>query len=174
MSQTDENLAIANYEARKKAQKRYNASEKGKVARKTYLSSAGAKERQKQAMTKYQQLNPKGKASNILQKMKHNSKKRGHEWSDSWWSVEQIENIIINGKCEQSGLPFQLRVNTEKQKNNRNPFAPSPDRKDLTKGYEPSNVQWVLWIFNVMKNTFDDVDVEIFLKAMKNKQRGTL
>jgi hypothetical protein len=172
MSQTDENLAIANYEARKKAQKRYNASEKGKVATEKYRSSQGAKERHKQTMLKYQSLNPRGKAAAVLGHMKNSSKKRGHAWSDSWWSVEQIEDIIVNGKCEQSGLPFQLRLNTKEQKHRRNPFAPSPDRKDLTKGYEPSNVQWVLWIFNVMKNTFDDVDVDVFLNAMKNKQRG--
>jgi len=172
MSQTDENLAIANYEARKKAQKRYNASEKGKAARKTYLSSIKGKEKTAKMMSNYQQLNPKGKARNILEKMKYNSKKRGHEWSDLWWSLEKIEDIIVNGKCEQSGLPFQLRANTKEQKYNRNPFSPSPDRKDLTKGYEPSNVQWVLWIFNVMKNTFDDVDVDVFLNAMKNKQQG--
>jgi hypothetical protein len=170
MSQTDENVAIANYESRKKAQKRYNSSEKGKAARKAYLSSPKGKKTCSQTMTKYQQLNPKGKARNILGKMKHNSQKRGHGWSDDWWSIEQIEDIIVNGKCEQSGLPFQLRANTKEQKHKRNPFAPSPDRKDLTKGYEPSNVQWVLWIFNVMKNTFDDVDVEIFLNAMKNKE----
>ena len=166
----DEKKAMSSYEALKRAQRKYNASEKGKLARKKYLTSDKGKATASKSMTQYQQLNPKGKARNILGKMKHNSKKRGHEWSDTWWSVAQIEDIIVNGKCAQSGLPFQLRANEDKQKYNRNPFAPSPDRKDLTKGYEPSNVQWVLWIFNVMKNTFNDIDVETFLNAMKNKK----
>lgn len=161
--------AIAVYEAKKKAQRKYNLTEKGKAATERYKTSQKGKAVSARTMTRYQQLNPKGKARNIIGKMKHNSKKRGHEWSDSWWTVEQIEDIIVNGRCAQSGLPFKLRANEDHEKHKRNPFAPSPDRKDLTKGYEPSNVQWVLWIFNVMKNTFDDVDVETFLNAMKHK-----
>lgn len=166
----DEKKAISSYEALKRAQRKYNASEKGKVAKQKYTSSEKGKKAASKAMSAYVQLSPKGKARNILSKMKYNSKKRGHEWSDAWWSAEQIEDILVNGKCAQSGLPFQLRANEDGQKYNRNPFALSPDRKDLTKGYEPSNVQWVLWIFNVMKNTFTDIDVETFLNAMKNKK----
>lgn len=57
--------------------------------------------------------------------------------------------LIVNagGKCEVTGLPFELGVS-------RSPFAPSMDRKDCSKGYELGNVQIVCHIVNLAMNTW--------------------
>jgi len=97
--------------------------------------------------------------------MKSNSKKRGHLWDDSWWTVDSIQAKIENGKCEKTGMPFEIKE--ENERNKKRAFIPSPDRIDNSKGYEPDNVQWVLFIYNMMKNNFDDADVAHFLLSLK-------
>jgi hypothetical protein len=108
----------------------------------------------------------KGRATTILSGMKRSSAKRGHKWDDSWWSVEKIQDQIENKACAVTGIRFSL--SDIETKNKKRPFVPSPDRIDNSKGYEPANVQWVVFIFNVMKSNFDDADVAHFLQSLKN------
>lgn len=54
------------------------------------------------------------------------------------------------GVCEATNLPFQK---TEFQ---RNPFAPSLDRKEPALGYVRGNVQVVLWALNAMRGDWGD------------------
>lgn len=98
--------------------------------------------------------------------MKENSKKKGFDWDDSWWSVKGIEEKITNGRCERTGIPFDVKI--ENRHHKKRPFIPSPDRIDNSLGYEPSNVQWVVFMYNVMKNNFDDEDVETFISSIKS------
>ena len=76
-----------------------------------------------------------------------------------------IEDIITNGKCAITGLSFSVGGLTGT--GNRNPFNASPDRIDNTKGYEPANVQWVVFIYNLMKSNFKDEDVVLFIKKLQ-------
>jgi hypothetical protein len=122
----------------------------------------------KKAMKKYYQkriLTARGKAQQTKRHMQANSKKRGHTWSDDWWTLDMIEDIITNGKCAVTGLSFSVGGLTGT--GNRNPFNASPDRIDNTKGYEPSNVQWVVFIYNLMKSNFKDEDVVLFIKKLQ-------
>jgi hypothetical protein len=125
-------------------------------------------ESQKNAMKKYHNKRiqtPRGKAYQTKSHMKTNSKKRGHFWSDDWWTLDMIEDIITNGKCAITGLSFSVGGLTGT--GNRNPFNASPDRIDNTKGYEPANVQWVVFIYNLMKSNFKDEDVVLFIKKLQ-------
>lgn len=131
--------------------------------KKYYLSEKG-----KESLKKYYKktiVTSRGKATQIRKHMKVNSKKRGHFWSDDWWSIDKIDNIITQGKCAVTGLPFTVGGLTGTGK--RNPFNASPDRIDNTKGYEPENVQWVVFIYNLMKNNFNDNDIGVFIEALK-------
>lgn len=125
-------------------------------------------ESQKTAMRKYHNKRiqtPRGKAEQTKKHMRANSKKRGHFWSDDWWALDMIEDIITNGKCAITGLSFSVGGLTGT--GNRNPFNASPDRIDNTKGYEPANVQWVVFIYNLMKSNFKDEDVSLFIKKLQ-------
>jgi len=110
---------------------------------------------------------PSHKALLMIRRMKSLSKRRGFEWSDDWWFVDQITEIIENGYCVMSGIKFTAGF--VGQKNGiRDPFKATPDRIDNLKGYEPSNVRWVVYIYNIMKNNFKDEDVQTFVNALKN------
>lgn len=132
---------------------------------KACLSAYSKTEASKRSIKRYQTTNWRGVASLIRSHMRSNSKRRGHKWDDSWWSVESIQAKIENKKCEKTGLPFEIREENERHK--KRAFIPSPDRIDNSKGYEPENVQWVLFIYNIMKNNFDDADVAHFLLSLK-------
>lgn len=132
---------------------------------KTCLQAYGKTEKAKSVVKRYQTTNWRGVASLIRSHMKSNSKKRGHLWDDSWWTVDSIQAKIENGKCEKTGMPFEIKE--ENERNKKRAFIPSPDRIDNSKGYEPVNVQWVLFIYNMMKNNFDDADVAHFLLSLK-------
>ncbi len=157
-------------EAQKRALKKYAQSEKGKAAIKRYQEKT--KEQNKKRLLEYYKTNiqtPKGKARQTLSHMKSSSKRKGFEWSDDWWSVDVLATIIEHGRCEKTGLKFTL--NGLGRTGQRNPFHASPDRIDNTKGYSPDNVQWVVFIYNVMKNNFKDEDVETFINAIKENYK---
>jgi hypothetical protein len=122
----------------------------------------------KKTVKKYQTATWRGIANMIRGHMKSNSARRGHKWNDSWWTVEDVLAKIEGKSCEITGIPFELRHETERHK--KRAFIPSPDRIDNSKGYEPNNVQWVLFIYNMMKNNFDDADVAHFLQTLKNSE----
>ena len=115
------------------------------------------------------QQTPKGMARKLLNAMKHNSKKRGLKWDDSWWTASLILERIEGKVCEVTGVPFEF--SEVPKKNQRRPFVPSPDRKDNTIGYRPDNVQFVVWIYNLMKNSFSDEDVARFLLTLKDTKK---
>jgi len=133
---------------------------------KTCLQSYGKTEAYKSSIKKYQGHTWRGIATVIKAHMKSNSLKRGHHWDDSWWTVDQILEKIQDQKCVITGIPFELRQENKRYK--KRAFIPSPDRIDNSKGYEPDNVQWVLFIYNMMKNNFDDADVAHFLQTLKS------
>ena len=122
----------------------------------------------------YLQLSWEGIALKILQAMKNNSKGHGRKWDDSWWTVDKIVDRIKNKKCEVTGFPFEL---TEiKQKGKKRPFIPSPDRIDNNKPYHPDNVQFVVFMYNMMKSNFDNEDVARFLRiiSMEDTKKSNL
>jgi hypothetical protein len=117
----------------------------------------------------YIQRTPKGMARKLLGAMKNNSKKRGLKWDDSWWTTSLILERIEGKACEVTGVPFEY--GEVPKKNQRRPFVPSPDRKDNAIGYRPDNVQFVVWIYNLMKNSFSDEDVARFLLTLKDTKK---
>jgi hypothetical protein len=101
------------------------------------------------------------KARILLNTMKSNARKRG--FPEPEWTLEDIEYILTNGRCEKTNIAFTLRNGT---KANKNPFGASPDRIDNTKGYTKDNVQWVCWIYNQMKADYSEEDLATFVDAL--------
>ena len=86
-------------------------------------------------------------------------------------TIEQIWNIFEkqNGKCVLSGLPITLKIIKRKQ-------TASLDRIDSTKGYEPTNVQWVHIDINKLKSNLPEDKLlylcECIVKTKNSKVSG--
>ena len=102
---------------------------------------------------------PRIRASGLLSGAKKRAQKAGLEFSlDLDWVAERVGR----GVCEASGLPFNLVTG-------RDPFAPSLDRIDPTKGYIKDNVQVVVWCYNSAKGIGTHQDVMKLAKALAVK-----
>lgn len=82
----------------------------------------------------------------------------GNELSPEW-----ILEKLSKGVCEVTGLPFTYGLQA------RNPWSPSLDRIDPSKGYTLENTRVVLWIYNAAKNVFSDEDVLLMCQSVVNK-----
>lgn len=107
----------------------------------------------------------RGKAVSLLAGMRSSSKIRKHDWDEEWWSTEKIVEEIEGKSCPMTGIPFAVNAVGEKLYKT-NPFGPSPDRIDNTKGYEPENVRFVSWFYNNMKRDHSQEDVDNMLDIL--------
>jgi hypothetical protein len=146
-------------------QKKQKRAKQLKVAKQTYYQTEKGKECLRRSYVK-RATTPYGKAQQTRLHMRANSIKRGLKWNDEWWSNEKIADIMENGRCAITGIKFT--IGTVGRTGIRNPFKASPDRIDITKGYEPSNVRWVVFIYNLMRSNFKDEDVDLFIKSLRN------
>lgn len=93
---------------------------------------------------------------------KHNARKRNIAFilipSDISSLVEKQQ-----WKCARTGIVFDMAWRV-----GRKPFAPSVDRIDNTRGYEPGNIQIVCNMYNQAKHVHTDADVLLFAKALVN------
>lgn len=103
--------------------------------------------------------NPRTIASTILTGMKNRSVKKG--FVDPEFSVDEIEDILIKGKCEVTKRHFNYR-NITKYK--FNPFVASPDRINNKKGYTKNNVRWVMSWVNMARGVYD---IDFFAKLIR-------
>lgn len=106
----------------------------------------------------------KGKAAAILQHMRRTSRLRG--FAPPQFTLEEIR-VLIQGSCAKTGIPFDREY---KSKGMRNPWAPSPDRIDAKVGYTKENVQWVCWMYNLMKADFSEEEVSLFVNKLRTLQ----
>lgn len=118
---------------------------------------------QKQLKEKRKNLDPKHiKSKKLLyySKVRAKQKKLKHNL-DLKWIQEQIDK-----NCAKTKLPFSFDLDRD-----RNPFAPSIDRKDNNKGYTKDNCQVTIWAYNCGKGDFNEKDLYIMAKAylVKNK-----
>lgn len=81
-----------------------------------------------------------GRAKQMLQGARKRAEERGGDMTLSLeWIVEKIEA----GRCELSGLPFDLT-----RAGVKSPYVPSVDRIDSSLGYVPENCRVILWALN--------------------------
>lgn len=79
---------------------------------------------------------------------------------------EWIEQRLVRGTCEVTGLTFDLGRDTAQR---FNPWCPSIDRIDSSKGYTQGNCRAVVWIYNMAKSEWSDEVVMRFAKALALK-----
>jgi hypothetical protein len=73
---------------------------------------------------------------------------------------EWLKEKLKEDKCELTKLPFNYNLDIP-----RNPFGPSIDRIDITKGYTPENCRLVLWAVNTGLGHYTEKDLYTICKA---------
>jgi hypothetical protein len=94
---------------------------------------------------------PRGRAGLLLWFAAKRAKLSGLEFSLLW---EPVAAEIERGNCAVTGLPFDLKPGPDKH--HANPWAPSLDRRDSSKGYTPDNVQVVVAAYNYAKSEWSE------------------
>lgn len=96
----------------------------------------------------------RGRLYSIFKAAKDRSAKIDREFSiDIEWLLARFNDI--GGKCEVTGITLTLERNDAGERF-QNPFNPSLDRRDCTKGYTPENTRIVCVMANLAMNRFGD------------------
>lgn len=95
-------------------------------------------------------------AQYVLARTKSNAKKEGIPFS---LDVAWVKQELAKGKCAVTGMPLVKPTYTPGRRGVRNPWTPSIDRIDNTKGYTKGNCRIVVWMYNLAKNNYGDRDI---------------
>jgi hypothetical protein len=101
-----------------------------------------------------------GRTRAIMRRAKSRAKAKGLEFNLNFTTVQKI---IKKGFCELTNLPFDMSSVEETQ---YNPYSPSLDRIDSTKGYTPKNVRVVLSSVNTSLGQYGEQQMLPILEAM--------
>ena len=102
-------------------------------------------------------------ASMLVSGAKARAKKRSLEFN---LTVDWLLERLARGVCEVTGLPFVPSIGTGQQRSFLNPWAPSLDRIENSRGYTTDNVQVVVSIYNIAKGEHTDADVFRMAEAL--------
>lgn len=122
-----------------------NLVRKREVAARAQATDAGAAYNRKTTAA-YRQT-PRGRAGLLVFFAAKRARASGLEFSLSW---EPVAAAIASGMCAATGLPFDLKPGP--YRHHANPWAPSLDRRDSSKGYTLDNVQVVCAAYNYAKS----------------------
>jgi len=101
-------------------------------------------------------LTSNGRATFMLGNARARARRLGLEFSlTKEWLLEKLSH----GRCEATGLPFDISTGYGKGGSGLNSFSPSLDRVDAFGGYTPDNVQVVVLIYNRAKGLFPVSDL---------------
>lgn len=110
---------------------------------------------------------PKGRANSMWHTLKKGAEQRGISFDISQeWILEQL----LKGRCQKTGIPFVLNAQEHEDSVNskgqiRNPWSPSVDRIDSSKGYSEDNCVVTCYVYNMAKGAFDESVVEMFCRG---------
>lgn len=106
------------------------------------------------------------------QRLHGNAQKRAkaNDWPAPDFDSVWVEQKILAGTCEVTGIPFDLHTKTSASVHAKNPWVPSLDRIDSSKPYVKDNVQVVVYMYNVCKAEFAHTDVVMFCKAVASAE----
>lgn len=148
-------------------------------ARSWYAENGDAnRERIREASRRWKAENPEKSAASLrqwaieyparrlYQKCKQSAKKRGLAFS---LSLECVETMLAPMVCSATGLPLHWEHGGASK---ANPWTPSIDRIDCSKGYVPGNVRVVCWAFNCMRADFPDEVVLTLARALADRAPG--
>lgn len=94
----------------------------------------------------------RGRAVRLVVSARGRAKKYGYDFD---LNNDAIERVLLEGRCEKSGIILDLNPRSDVM---RNPLAPSIDRIDNSGGYTISNSQVVCNMFNCGKGEATEID----------------
>ena len=99
-----------------------------------------------------QKADPKNFGVKECRALKDRAKYKGLDFN---LTPKYLQTLFDNckGKCSVTGLPFDMQMGKGKK---RNPYRPSVDRIDPSKGYVKRNIQIILVLVNTMKMDYPD------------------
>lgn len=104
---------------------------------------------------------PEGRAYDLLYSAKTRAKKKNLTYElDQEWLLDLFQKQEL--KCSLTKLPFSFEANATDRKKHFNPYAPSIDRIDCTKGYTKDNCRLILSAMNLALNDFGE---EVFTRV---------
>jgi len=105
------------------------------------------------------------------QRLYGNAQKRAkaNGWPPPDFTSEWIEEKVLAGFCEATGIPFDLETRRS-EIHASNPWVPSLDRIDSSGPYLKENVQVVVYMYNVCKGEFSHQDVVMFAKMLSRNE----
>lgn len=103
----------------------------------------------------------KGRARMLLDGSRRRAQRAGLEHA---LSLEWMQTRLDGGRCEATGLPFDLTAG-----NGWCAWAPSVDRIDNARGYVAGNARLVVHMFNVAKGPYSDDDLKQFIRVAYHK-----
>lgn len=105
-------------------------------------------------------------ASALLYSCRKSAKARGFE---CFLTLEQVVELARPMVCSVTRLPLRWDKIGDSF---RNPWAPSIDRLDNSRGYQPDNVRLVCCAFNIMRSDFSDDVVRTLARAVTENWNG--
>lgn len=148
-----------NYDANKdKYKQKYQENKKAILARQKKYRNENLE--MYKELDRIYRLSIKGRSMTLFNAVKARCRQFGHELE---LCPARIEFALLVGKCERTGIPFVLEKHESRM---TNPYSPSVDRKDSTKGYTYSNVQIVCTAYNLAKNQMTDNEFLDFCKVV--------
>lgn len=115
----------------------------------------------------------KGHVQNMKDSAKRRSVAKGRDFHmtqemlDSLWERQA-------GKCAVTGIPLVVENDTASHDNCRNPFGPSVDRIDTTRGYELDNIRLTTTIANLALGNWGEEPLRKFAEATLKKNGYTV
>ena len=94
---------------------------------------------------------------------KKRAKRRGIQFEITKEYIDHL-TFINPERCSLSGIQFKLRAKNF----TRNPYAPSIDRIDNTRGYTPENIRIVAYCINNAMNEWGEGILKEITTAYKN------
>lgn len=145
----------------------YYAKNSGLRALQARLRRSNNPERSRAVSWQYYAV-PRNRAKRLIYLAKGRAKKRGIPCD---LDIKFIEQKLILGKCEATGIPFEFGADIKRR---RHPFAPSIDRIDPTKGYTKENIQVVVFVHNAARGDWGDAIIAQYVRALMTiLERGT-
>jgi hypothetical protein len=102
----------------------------------------------------------------MVKLIKSGAKKRNISFSISKSDIALLATAQ-QWRCRQTGVALDLTPGF-----GRSPLAPSIDRIDSSRGYEPDNIQLVCMIYNLCKNEYSDDDVLAFARSLVDRAKS--
>ena len=110
---------------------------------------------------------PYTRAKRLFNCAKYRAKQKGIEFSVCF---ARVHVALMIGKCEKSGIIFDLEVSN---KESRKAFSPSIDRIDNNKGYTEENTQIVCTAYNLGKGPFSEEEfIKLCIAVSENQKAG--